>query len=113
LEKTFRRNTSIFSVERIREFGKTLAVQTVVFWDMAALVIVIATKTSNLTKLRVISTANVVPSSRTVTILKMEVVSSPETLVLTKTTRHHIPEEGILHNHRREDLKLYYHILKI
>jgi hypothetical protein len=32
---------------------------------------------------------------------------SSETSVLTRATRRHISEEGILHSHRRENLKSY------
>jgi hypothetical protein len=39
--------------------------------------------------------------------LNMEGACSYETSVLTRPTRRHIPEEGILHNHRRENLKSY------
>jgi hypothetical protein len=39
--------------------------------------------------------------------LKMEAISSSETSVHTRTTRRHIPENGILHSHRRENLKSY------
>jgi hypothetical protein len=40
--------------------------------------------------------------------LKMEVIRSSETLVqFTRSTRRHIPEDGILHSHRRENLKSY------
>jgi hypothetical protein len=38
--------------------------------------------------------------------LKMEVICSSETSVATQqTTRHHIPEDDTLHNHRCENLK--------
>jgi hypothetical protein len=33
--------------------------------------------------------------------------NSSETSVHTRSTRHHIPENGILHSHRRENLKSY------
>jgi hypothetical protein len=39
--------------------------------------------------------------------LKMEGIRSSETSVHTKSTWRHIPEDGILHNHRRENLNSY------
>jgi hypothetical protein len=39
--------------------------------------------------------------------LDMEAVRSSETSVSTRHTQPHIPENGILHSHRRENLKFY------
>jgi hypothetical protein len=59
--------------------------------------------TSNRRTLRI--TANVVPSSLILGTVIMDALRSSETYVPTTVTRRNIPEDGILHSHRRENLK--------
>jgi hypothetical protein len=58
-------------------------------------------------KLRLPITTNVVPSSLILVTLMMEAKRYAETSVLKRATRHNIPEGGILHSHRRENLRSY------
>jgi hypothetical protein len=84
---------SIIRVTRIGELGTMLAVSS----NPSTLRIV----------LRLLLTANIVPSSPILVTLEMEAIRSSETSVFTRSILHNIPEDGIHDSHRRENIKHY------
>jgi hypothetical protein len=56
---------------------------------------------------RLLVTAGIAASSPILVIPMMEAIYSFETPILTRVTRRNSPEDGVLHNHRSEDLGSY------
>jgi hypothetical protein len=59
------------------------------------------------TLLLLLVTANV-PSSPILVTLMTQMVRFSETFCLTRATRRNIPEDGILHSHRRKNVNSFY-----
>jgi hypothetical protein len=84
---------SIASIIRVTRFGK-LETTLAVTGNRRALR---GKKTNLRSVLRLLVIANVVPSSPNLVTLVIEAIRSSETSALRRATRHHIPEDGILH----------------
>jgi hypothetical protein len=94
----------MFGFYKNRRFGGTIAfiIRVIRINELEMLAV-----TTNRSKFKLLVTTNFVPSSLILSTLMTEVTSSSETSVLTRATRSHISENGMLHSYRCGNLKSY------
>jgi hypothetical protein len=78
-----------------------------VFWDVAPCRSCVNRRFGGTYRLQIEATCSRWSSLTDFSSLKMEAIRSSETSVHTRSTRRHIPEDGILYSHQRENLKSY------
>jgi hypothetical protein len=72
---------------------------------------ILAVNSNQIILLQLLVTAKMVPSSPILVTLMMRMIHSFKTLVLTRATWRHIPEDGVLHGHRCGNLISYTRVI--